>query len=245
MPAYNAQQTIKASIDSVLAQTYSDWELIIIDDASKDGTIKAIEEIKLISGEQRITLLSNEKNAGAAQSRNLGISHARGGFLAFLDADDLWHKSKLEKQISFMEETSADISYTATAYMNESGDMYNYILQAQKKLTYERLLKSNLMSCSSVMIRRDMMLPFPDGNMHEDYAVWLQVVRKVGHAYGLSEPLLTYRVAKGTKSSKRISSAKMIYNSYCYVGYGKFAAGRLTLGYSVHSIIKRLAQKLY
>ena len=239
MPAYNAEKTIKASINSVLAQTYENWELIVINDASRDLTLNEIPP------DPRIIVLTNEKNSGIAKSRNLGISHAKGDMLAFLDSDDIWHADKLAGQLDFMEKTGAAISYTATAYMNAEGKMYGYVLRAEKKLRYKDLLKRNLMSCSSVMVRRCVMLPFPEtGEMHEDYAVWLAIVRKIGCAYGLDEPLLIYRIARGSKSGKRISSAMMIFRSYRQVGYMSFQAGLLTLRYALHSIAKRVSIKL-
>ena len=256
MPAYNAEKTVKASIDSVLAQTFLDWELIVINDASTDKTAGIVQQ--LAENDRRVILLTNEKNSGISPSRNRGIHHAKGEWLAFLDSDDLWREDKLEKQLRFIEETEAVISYTATAYITRTGKMSpdissdmpedmsekesGYILRAEKEFTYKELLKRNLMSCSSVIVRRGAMIPFPDGReIHEDYVVWLSLVRTVGCAYGLDEPLLIYRMTKGSKSSGRIASAKMTYNAYRHpqVGYGKIAAALLTLRYAGHSICKR------
>jgi len=241
MPAYNAEKTIKTSIDSVLAQTFLDWELIVIDDASQDGTAEIVK--KLADNDQRVILHVNEKNSGVAQARNDGISHVKGAWLAFLDSDDLWSNDKLERQLQFIEETGAVISYTATVYINEVGKMSDYVLRAEKVFTYEKLLKRNLMSCSSVMVKRDVMIPFPEAaEVHEDYVVWLALVKAVGCAYGLDEPLLIYRMMENSKSSGRIASAKMTYNAYRHpqVGYGNIAAVLLTLRYAIHSIGKRL-----
>jgi len=235
MPAYNAEKTIKSSIDSVLAQTFTNWELIIIDDASKDGTLAMIPK------HPQIIAVTNKANLGVAQSRNNGINHAKGKWLAFLDSDDLWQVDKLEKQLAFMEGSGGLISYTATAYMNESNEMYAYMQRAKPKLSYKELLKGNLMSCSSVMVRHDVMMPFPQGHLHEDYAVWLAIVKKLGYACGLDEPLLTYRMSEGSKSSNRISSGLMTYNAYrnCLVGYGRVTSALLTVRYAFHSIAKR------
>jgi len=241
MPAYNAEKTIQASIDSVLVQTFPDWELLVIDDASQDGTVEMIK--KLAENDQRVVLHVNEKNSGVSQSRNKGIDLASGEWLAFLDSDDLWSTDKLEKQLQFIEATGAAISYTATAFINETDKMSGYIQQAEEKLTYEMLLKQNLMSCSSVMVRRDVMIPFPlERDVHEDYVVWLAIVRKVGCAWGLDEPLLIYRMMENSKSSGRIASAKMTYNAYRHplVGYGSISAALLTLQYAKHSILKRI-----
>lgn len=239
MPAWNAEKTIKASIDSVLAQTFKDWELIVINDASQDKTEFIVQEAA--KSDARLILYTNEKNSGIAYSRNLGLSHAKGQWLAFLDSDDLWQEDKLEKQLRFMEENAAIISYTATSYMNAAGEMYDYILRAKKELSYKELLKRNLMSCSSVMVRKDEMIPFPYGELHEDYAVWLVIVRRAGCAYGLDEPLLKYRIYQGSKSSRRISSAFMTYNAYTLAGYG--AGLLMTLRYALHSIAKRFRIK--
>jgi len=236
MPAYNAERTIQASIDSVLAQTHKDWELIIINDAAKDSTEEIIKAAQ--ASDSRVTFLTNEKNSGISFSRNRGIKAAQGVYLAFLDSDDLWRSDKLEKQLIFMQENKAVISYTATAYMNAEGEPFGYSLPAKRELSYKDLMHRNLMSCSSVMVRREDMVPFPHGDLHEDYAVWLVIVRKAGCAYGLNEPLLIYRIAKGSKSFRRIPSAIMMYNAYRLAGYR--GVGWLTLRYAVHSVAKRL-----
>lgn len=243
MPAWNAAKTIGASVKSVISQTFTDWELIIINDASTDNTLSQIP------ADPRITVLTNEKNLGISQTRNRAIKHAKGEYLAFLDSDDMWTADKLEKQLNFMHETGALISYTSTSYMNAEGEMYSYILRAEKEFSYNDLLKRNLMSLSSVMLRRDLLSgietsnPFPDGYMHEDYALWLKLLCKHGFAYGLDEALLIYRIAAGTKSSRRMASALMCYNAYRHVDYGWMKAGLLMLVYSFHSISKRIRIK--
>jgi len=242
MAAYNATTTIKSSINSILSQTYINWELIVVDDCSSDDTVAIVE--LFAESDSRIRLYINEQNSGVATTRNVAISQAQGKWLAFLDSDDLWHKDKLEQQLQFSEESGAVISYTATSYIDSKGNMSDYILTAEPELSYKTLLRRNIMSCSSVMVQRDNMIPFPDGYMHEDYAVWMQIIRNSGNAYGLDEPLLIYRIAENSKSSNRLRSARMTFNSYRKVGYSVFVAWLLTLRYSVHSITKRLAIRL-
>lgn len=236
MAAYNAEKTIQASIQSALAQTYRDFELIVVDDSSKDSTFALAEAVN----DPRIQLVSGTNQLGAAGARNLGIAHAKGEWLAFLDSDDLWHEEKLERQIKFNKETGATISYTATAFIDAEGREFGYTLRAKKTLTRKELLRANLMSCSSVMVKRDVMIPFPAGDLHEDYVVWLTILQETGCAYGLDEPLLTYRIAKGSKSSSRVASAKMTYNAYRSVKYGVLPSAFMTLRYAVHSIGKRV-----
>ncbi|MCL2014835.1 MAG: glycosyltransferase [Defluviitaleaceae bacterium] len=234
MPAYNAEKTIVQAVDSVLGQSFGDWELIIVDDNSTDGTIAAIP------ADLRIKVIKSAVNQGAAAARNLAVSCATGDWLAFLDSDDLWHSQKLQRQVEFIAKTNAKICYTATSYITETNQPYNYILHAKNTLTYKELLKRNLMSCSSVMVQKSLMLPFPIGNLHEDYAVWLKILRTEKYAHGLDEPLLIYRMVKGSKSDSRVASGIMTYNAYRYVGYNSIAAAFLTLRYAVHSLTKRL-----
>jgi len=240
MPAYNAERTIASSIDSVRFQTCDNWELIIIDDASADTTAQIVR--KAVQEDSRIRLYSNKQNMGIAESRNYGIRQAKGNWIAFLDSDDRWQEDKLQKQLGFIETTSAKVSYTGTAYINEAGVRSGYTLCAKEKLTLPDLLKGNVMSCSSVMICRDLMLryPFPKGRLHEDYAVWLNVIKETKYAYGLDEPLLIYRISGSSNSGRRLKSALMTYRSYLAVGYSHVKSVLFTLRYALHSILKRL-----
>ncbi|MCL1989155.1 MAG: glycosyltransferase [Firmicutes bacterium] len=238
MAAYNAEKTIAESVNSVISQTFEDWELIIADDKSSDNTIAAIPQ------DYRIRIIKSETNSGAAAARNLAVAAATGDWLAFLDSDDLWHPQKLQKQAEHIKKTNAKICYTATAYINETGEPYNYTLAANPILTYKELLKRNLMSCSSVVLKKDLFVPFPVGYIHEDYAIWLKILQKEKQAQGINEPLLIYRMVKGSKSDNRFSSAIMTYNAYKYANYNKPIALLLTIRYAIHSIKKRLKIKL-
>jgi len=244
MPAYNAEKTIASSIGSVISQTFGNWELIVVNDASTDTTAQIVNAHA--ENDLRIHLYANEKNMGIAKSRNFGVLRAKYQWIAFLDSDDCWHESKLQKQLDFIEKTSAKISYTGTVYINEANIKSDYVLQAKKDLTYRDLLIANLMSCSSVIVCRDLLLryPFPEGELHEDYVVWLQILKEVEYAYGLDEPLLLYRMSSSSKSANRVRSAKMILNAYNKVGYGSVVAVLLTLRYALHSISKRSKIKL-
>jgi len=237
MPAYQAATTIAESIKSVLAQTFDDWEMIIVNDASTDNTA-GIAEV-YVNEDSRIKLFTNETNQGVAATRNIGIHHAKGEYLAFLDSDDLWLAEKLDKQIRFMKENNAVISFTGTSYINAAGQMSKFILQAKERFIYKELLRRNIMSCSSVVVRRDSMIPFPKGYMHEDLATWATVMKKNGVAHGLNEPLLIYRVGTTTKSSNRIKSVRMTWGAYRHLGYGVLASALMILRYAKHSILKR------
>lgn len=240
MPAYNASKTIEQAIHSVLEQTVSEFELIVIDDCSTDDTA---EKIKALSqNDERIIVLTNDKNSGVAYSRNYGVSVAKGEWIAFLDSDDMWRKDKLEKQLELVNTNQqAVITYTASSFVDWEGKPYNYIMPVDAIVDYKTLLRKNLLSCSSVMVKRDIMKNYkmPSDNMSEDYAVWLMILKDVGIAYGVNEPLLIYRLSKNSKSSSRIKAFRMHFNAYRYVGYNSLYSLFLTGLYTFYSIAKR------
>lgn len=244
MPAYNAEKTIAASVASVLAQTYGDYELIIIDGHSTDGTLAAARAA--VADSDRVKIISLGKKNSLSFTRNFGVGIARGEWIAYLDSDDMWDAEKLKKQTAFIKETGAEISYTASAFIDETGARYRYIMPAVFIFTYAMLLKKNLMSCSSVIIKKSLAKKYPMGGdeMHEDYSCWLSVLRECGHACGLNLPLLTYRLSKGSKSAGRIKSARMIFNSYRREGRTAAAAFFMSLRYARHSISKRIKIKM-
>jgi len=257
MAAYNVEKTILESINSVRAQTYSNWELIIIDDCSTDSTSDIVKIVASSNGLNnneyvpQINLLKNVCNLGVSEARNVGINAAKGEWVAILDSDDIWREDKLEKQMQFIKETNADISYTSTSYIDVEGVASRYILHAERELSYKDLLKKNIMSCSSVIVRKEIIkqYPFMDTTgqgitLHEDYASWLKILQENKNAYGLDEPLLTYRLSKSSKSGGRIRSGLMTFNTYRHVGFGQAASILLTLRYAIHSISKRFFIKM-
>lgn len=240
MPAYNAGQYIEQTIRSALNQTWTDFELIVVDDCSQDRTAEIV--YRIAEEDPRIIPLKNIRNSGVSVSRNTGVSKARGEWIAFLDSDDLWREDKLEKQLAFLEaHPDAVLSYTASAFMDEEGHRYGYVMEVEEVMTYRKLLRRNLISCSSVMVRRDVISRYPMGGdrMHEDYSAWLLILREVRCAYGLNEPLLIYRLRRGSKSGSKFHSAGLIFRSYRYVGYSVLDAALLMLGYVPHSLSKR------
>lgn len=221
MPAYNAEKTIQESIQSVLLQTYHNWELIVVDDCSKDSTHTLV--LNMAKSDCRITVLQNTHNFGVSSSRNLGITMACGEWIAFLDSDDIWKKDKLEKQVGMISQRlDADLIFTGSAFIDSKGNKSSYCLDVPSKISYHGLLKQNVISCSSVLIRKYLVMKYPMkyDEMHEDYAVWLQVLRDGGHAYGLNEPLLIYRLSNNSKSSNKKKAAYMTYKVYRYMGLG-------------------------
>ena len=240
MPAYNAEKTIREAVESVIAQTVKNWELIVIDDSSTDKTATILSE--LAATDSRIHFLQNEKNKGVSFTRNRAVESAKGEWIAFLDSDDMWKPDKLEKQLALLEKNpEMVICFTASSFIDDSGNPYEYVMPAPEIITYKELLHKNLMSCSSVMIRASVMkeIKMPADNMHEDFFTWLTVLKKHKFAYGVNEPLLIYRLSANSKSSNRVKSAKMLYNSYRAIGYSLFTTTFFVLRYTLYSIKKR------
>jgi len=244
MPAYNASRYIAASIDSALAQTMDDFELLVIDDGSTDGTAAIVAGYA--ARDARIRSLANPQNSGVSATRRRGVEQAHGSWIAFLDSDDLWQPDKLARQMALLADNpTAVICYTGSGFIDAAGRAYGYVMHVPARIDYPGLLRHNIMSCSSVVVRRDVMLavrPSPDST-HEDYTAWLQVLRDHPYAYGLDEPLLTYRLSASSKSASRLKAARMEYNTYRFMGYGPLKTLWLVARMIPYSLAKRKAIK--
>ena len=220
MAAYNAEYTIELAINSVLNQTYHNFELLIVDDCSIDSTAKIVKSY--VEKDQRVRLITNPQNSGVSYTRHHGLEEAKGRWIAILDSDDAWTTKKLEKQIVFQREKNADILYTGSAFMDANGKKIDYYLHVPKEITYKQLLKQNLISNSSSLVRKELYEKYyaTGDNIHEDFAIWLQILRRGYKACGVDEPLLIYRIAKTSKSGNKLKSAKMNWNTYRYIGLG-------------------------
>ena len=157
MPAYNAARYINEAIESVISQSFGDWELIIVDDCSSDGTVPAARRYKERDG--RISLYSNDTNLGVSMTRRKGVSISRGEWIAFLDADDVWESVKLERQLRFASETGAGFTYTGSSFIDGEGRPYEWRMDVPEKSCYRSLLRQNVISCSSVLIKKSL-LPY-------------------------------------------------------------------------------------
>lgn len=229
MPAWNAEKTIEQAIWSVLNQTNPNWELIVIDDYSEDATYKKVQQF--VSRDNRIRIYKNPKNIGVSKTRNRGVALAKGDWIAFLDSDDIWRRDKLEKQVHVIQQKKyVDLVFTGSGFIkgyNKSNEyekksisILPYYQKVPKRIFYKELLKQNLISCSSVVVRREMLLKYPmqQDVMHEDYATWLQILRDGGQAYGLNEPLLIYRLSNTSKSGNKKNAARMTWQVYRFLG---------------------------
>lgn len=217
MPAYNCAASIGDSIESVLCQDVP-LELIVVNDRSPDDLDAAMAKYL---HDERVVYVTNQVNMGAAMSRNRAMEMARGKYIAFLDSDDIWLPGKLKKQVELLEQSGNVLCCTARALMTPEGVDDGRILPVAEVISYKDLLRHNCIACSSVLIRTEAAREFPMGHedSHEDYIMWLQVLRKYGDARGINEPLLRYRLSNTGKSGSKLHSAKMTFMVYRYMGF--------------------------
>lgn len=214
MPCYNAERYIAQSIESVLAQTYTNWELLITDDCSTDNSVKIATKYSL--QDDRINLLVPDEHQGIARTRNMSISRARGRFVAFLDNDDLWKPEKLEKQVNFMLEKGIGFSYTSYELIDIDGVLKNKIIRTQGVIDYKKYLRNTIIGCGTVMIDRDIVGHFsmPVNDTSDDMAAWLIIFRKGFKAYPLEDVLQQYRVTGKSASSNKFKASRDVWKVY-------------------------------
>lgn len=254
MPAHNAEKYIQRAIESVFAQQ-GDFqiELFVIDDASEDNTEKIVKDCvqgqrekqgdNAIFGKKILTeliYLKNEHNLGVAETRNRGIREASGGYIAFLDADDWWMPQKLACQLQLMQQKEAVLSATARELMRQDGTSAGKVIAIPEKITYRMLLRTNSIPCSSVLMKTEAAREFymSHDELHEDYILWLKVLKKYGEAYGIDEPFLKCRLSEGGKSRNKLKSAKMQFGVYRHMGFGFWRSVFYFLFYAVNGMKK-------
>nr|WP_244897342.1 glycosyltransferase family 2 protein [Marinococcus halophilus] len=204
MPAYNCEAFIKYSLDSVIQQTYQNWELIIVDDGSKDSTKKIVTHYS--NKDPRIKYFEFEKNQGAAVARNKAVELAEGKYMAFLDSDDIWFPKKLDEQLKIMKENGYEFTCTSYTKIDELGQDLKKTIRVTDKSTYDDILKRNLGN-STVIYNVDNLGKFtiPNIRKRNDYVMWLQVIKKAGYLYGINEALSSHRVRKNSLSKKKVN----------------------------------------
>lgn len=241
MPAYNAERFIEEAIQSVIKQTFSEWELIVVDDASCDKTTDIVRQLALL--DVRITLVENKTNLGVSGTRNRGIGLATGEFIAFLDSDDIWVYDKLQRQLEILQQFHADLCYTAYTVMSESSKHLT-TYRVPKTIDYVGMLGENVIGCSTVLLKRSSLgiYRFESTFFHEDYVLWLKLLKSGLTAVGIDEFFVKYR--SGGRSRDKVSAAKnrwLIYRKceklslplagyyffkYCFNGFKKHIRAR-------------------
>ena len=216
VPVYKAEQFLKDTIKTVEKQTYTDWELIFINDCSPDNSVELIKnEIKRNS---KIKLIELEQNSGAAIARNTGMNAAEGKYIAFLDADDLWDKEKLEKQVKFMKENNCAFSFTGYEFADENGKGNGKIVNVPKTINYRQALKNTTIWTSTVMFDVEKLgkelIEMPNVKRGQDTATWWKVLKQIDNAYGIDEVLSYYRRTNESLSANKIKALKRTWNLY-------------------------------
>ncbi len=214
-PMYNSEAFIVDTINSITAQTYTHWELLLIDDKSSDKTIEIVS--RYTNKYSNIKLLQNEVNSGAAISRNKGIMAAAGDYIAFLDADDLWKPEKLEKQVTFMRTNNCDVCFSSYEQIDEQGKPLNKLVEALPILTYNKYLKSNYIGNLTGMYNSKALgkITSPNLRKRQDWLLWLAAIKASSKpAQGIQESLAYYRIRENSISSNKLNLLKYNYAVY-------------------------------
>jgi glycosyltransferase involved in cell wall biosynthesis len=213
-PAFNCENTIKETYESIKNQSFYSWEWIIVEDHSNDNSFTIIKDI--VKNDRRVIFFQTSKNSGAAIARNLGISNAKGRYVAFLDADDLWEKEKLTSQITFMEKNNYSFTFTNYDLLYSNGKIRKHRIK-KDVVTYKQLLKTNYIGCLTVVydasILGKIFMPL-DCEKREDHGAWLDITRKGVNAYRLDEYLSIYRIGNESVSSNKAKMMKYQYRLY-------------------------------
>ncbi len=217
VPVYNIKKYIIETMDCVRNQTYADWELLLVEDGSCDGTPEVILEYMERTQDSRIRLIRQPSNMGAAKARNRGMEEAQGRYVAYLDADDLWVSEKLEKELAFMKKNQAAFAFTGYEFADEQGNGTGKIVRVPQTLTYKEALKNTTIFTTTVMFDTNKipkeLLVMPDMKS-EDTALWWKILRNGYTAYGLDENLVKYRRVENSLSSNKLEALRRIWKLY-------------------------------
>ena len=213
MPNYNGHRFVEQAIDSVLSQTYQNFELLVVDDCSKDDSLWLIKQ--KAQSDSRIRIIALEKNVGVANARNVGIQEAKGRYISLLDNDDLWTEDKLERQLAIAE-NGADIVYCSYDFIDEQNHEIKKPFIVPTQTDFNKMLASSVISCSTSFIKTELMQanPFNPEFYHEDYVLWMELPRVCPTAYGDEKVLMHYRQVTGSRSNKKGNAAKERWNTY-------------------------------
>ena len=216
-PAYNSAKFIAETIKSVQLQTVTDWEMIVIDDASTDNTVEIVKHFLEI--DKRIKLFSLKTNHGPSKARQLGTKLALGRYIAFLDSDDLWYVNKLERQINFMVEHNCAFSCTAYEQIDEEGHLKNRVITPPRFASYNRVILDCPVGNSTVIYDTWKIGKCygPDIKNREDYGLWLKILKKEKFVFGLQETLSKYRIRRKSMASNKF---KLVF--YHWILYRDF-----------------------
>lgn len=217
VPVYNVEKYIIETVKSVEAQTFSEWELLLVEDCSTDDTARVLETYIRERADSRIRMIRQPSNMGAARARNRGLAESKGRYIAYLDADDLWVPGKLERELAFMEKTNAAFAFTGYEFANERGEGTGKVVRVPATLSYRQALSNTTIFTTTVMFDTEKidreLLEMPVIKS-EDTALWWKILRNGYTAFGLDENLVMYRRIENSLSSNKLEAMRRIWNLY-------------------------------
>jgi len=240
-PSYNSQRFIEACVESAKAQSYKNWEMIIVDDCSTDKSVETVERLMLSDSRIKLVLLS--QNVGAANARNRALEKAQGEYIAFLDSDDLWEEKKLEKQIAFMQKHKYAFTFTAYVPISEDTTRTYAVVNVPNEIDYAGYCKNTIIGCLTVIIDREQTGDFrmPVIKSSQDMALWLLLMKRGFKAYGFNEVLAKYRLVATSNTSKKIDAVKDVWRVYREIeGLSLLKSGWYFVHYIFNAIKKRV-----
>lgn len=213
VPSFNSSNYIEETLQSIQSQTISNWEAIVVDDCSSDGSVDIIK--LFVKEDSRIKLKVMGENSGAAVCRNTAIRAAKGRYIAFLDSDDLWKSDKLERQLGFMRENDIAFSFSAYEKIDENGKSIGHV-GVPEKVTYNDLLKVCSVGCLTAMYDTAKLgkVYMPLIRKRQDLGLWLSILKRIPYAYGINETLAQYRVRSDSISANKLDAAKYTWSLY-------------------------------
>lgn len=214
VPCHNAERFLAETLDSVLSQTYGEWECVVVDDASEDGSASVIR--RYAAADSRFRPVFRGVNGGAAEARNAGLAEVKGRYLAFLDSDDLWEPGKLASQVEFMRESGAAISHTSYGFIDESGRPLRGGVNASDRVDLALYMRNTEigMSTSLVDLGQVGALSFRDIRLCQDTHLWLSLLRRGFVSRGIPERLVAYRVRRNQISASKLAMARQVLSLY-------------------------------
>ena len=239
IPNYNSKKYIAKTLDSVISQTYTNWECIVVDDCSTDDSVEVIKEYQ--QKDKRIKLYQQEKNSGVANVRNVGIANAKGDYIALLDSDDLWTEDKIERQVELLENTGEKIAYCSYDFIDEKGNSIKRPFIVPKKTNFNKMLVKCVLSASTVLIDAELLKdhPFNPDFYHEDYVLWMQLLKIPIGAVGDKKVLMHYRISLNSRSHKKSNAAKQRWEVYRRVLHLSWVRSAFAfIGYAIRGVIK-------
>ena len=239
-PSFNSECFISETIESIINQTYTNWELLITDDSSSDNGVDIINSY--VKKDSRIKLYQLKNNSGAGVARNKSISEANGRYIAFCDSDDRWMAEKLEKQVAFLTEKNLSFTYCGYEVINEEGAYAGKVIPPLE-ISYNKMLKNNYVGCltaiyDSKKIGKQFM---PEIRKRQDWVLWLNILKKYGATKGMPQTLAKYRNRNKSVSSNKVLLLKynwLVYNNE--LGFNKFKSILLLLSFIYYYARKKL-----